>query len=258
MFALSILFDERKRYFHFCCSKWKKATKLYKIINERLKRKTTRLILMNIIDCAMKYAYETMNIFGTNHVYRQTSSDLIPRLCTREEIIKAIAFLESVLCDYDDNRLFEKSQSWQSNSLMKDHDQHMYICNRRDVRCIVYVFSPARSGPCAHQLSLPSLVTVPVTSVVCVAAINLACPNLARYYFALLLRVAPESAGIFHRTLQPPFLRTVTRARPFYYDDNHNKTYRCFLNKEVVKLWIFSDYKSEEKRVRNKRRRKKK
>jgi len=35
-----------------------------------------------------------------------------------------------------------------------------------------------------HQLSL-SLVTVPVTSVVCVAAINLACPNLARYYFAL-------------------------------------------------------------------------
>lgn len=52
---------------------------------------------------------------------------------------------------------------------------------------------------------------------------------------------APESAGIFHRTLQPPFLRTpVTRARPFYYDDNHNKTYCCFLNKKIVKLWNFS------------------
>lgn len=74
----------------------------------------------------------------------------------------------------------------------------------------------AREKWAVHQLSL-SLVTVPVTSVVCVAAINLACPNLARYYFALYSAPAPnfsllgagtptriESTGIFHRTFPLP------------------------------------------------------
>jgi len=48
----------------------------------------------------------------------------------------------------------------------------------------------------AAQLLSSSLVTVPVTSAVCVAAINLAWPNLARYYLALYpLRPASESRG---------------------------------------------------------------
>lgn len=52
-----------------------------------------------------------MDIF--DHVRRiqtDVSSNLNLRLCIREEIIKVYAFLESTLCGYDDDHLFEKSQ----------------------------------------------------------------------------------------------------------------------------------------------------
>lgn len=122
----------------------------------------------------------------------------------------------------------------------------------------MYSIACARSGPCAHQLSLPSLVTVPVTSVVCVATINLACPNLARYYFALLFPGSAGSQLVYFIGSSDPlaFLRRNAR-RPFYYEDNRNKTYRCFLNKEAVRLgraeFFLGAYKGGERREEERR-----
>lgn len=89
-----------------------------------------------------------------------------------------------------------------------------------------------------HQLSL-SLVTVPVTSVVCVAAINLACPNLARYYFALYSPPAyewvPSQLGyIFHRSS----IRFFDRYTSFYYHNHRYQNLSLLLNKKTYKIYL--------------------